>query len=219
MISLSADFTSYIIHHTSYIMLKIGITGGIGSGKTTVAKIFEVLDVPVYYADDAAKRLMSEDESLRQQIIVHFGAAVFENNQLNRSLLASMVFDNPEKLTLLNSLVHPVTIADAEEWMARLEKKGGEKIPYAIKEAALLFESGAQKKLDHVIGVHAPYKLRLHRAMLRDKLSKDEVEARMARQMDETKKMNLCDFIITNDEEQLLIPQVLELHQKLVLDI
>ncbi len=197
-------------------MLRIGITGGIGSGKTTVAKIFEVLGVPVYYADDAAKRLMNEDESLQQNIIEHFGPAVFENKKLNRSLLASMVFNDPQKLSLLNSIVHPVTIADAEKWMEQVATNEEGKIPYAIKEAALMFESGAQKKLDHVIGVHAPYKLRLQRAMLRDNLSKEEIESRMARQMDETKKMNLCNFIITNDEVQLLIPQVMELHEKLV---
>lgn len=197
-------------------MLRIGITGGIGSGKTTVAKIFEVLGVPVYYADDAAKRLMNEDQALQQKIIENFGADVFENRQLNRSRLASIVFNDPEKLALLNSIVHPVTIADAEKWMKRFSKTAIQKIPFAIKEAALIFESGAQKKLDYVIGVHAPYKLRLQRAMLRDNLTKDEVEARMEKQMDETKKMNLCNFIITNDEVQLLIPQVVELHKKLL---
>ena len=197
-------------------MLRIGITGGIGSGKTTVAKIFEVLGVPVYYADDAAKRLMNEDQALQQKIIENFGADVFENRQLNRSRLASIVFNDPEKLALLNSIVHPVTIADAEKWMKRFSKTAIQKIPFAIKEAALIFESGAQKKLDYVIGVHAPYKLRLQRSMQRDNLTKEEVEARMEKQMDETKKMNLCNFIITNDEVQLLIPQVVELYKKLV---
>jgi len=196
-------------------MLRIGITGGIGSGKSTVAKIFEVLAAPVYYADDAAKRLMNEDESLQQKIAENFGADIFENKQLNRALLASRVFNDPAKLSLLNSIVHPLTIADAEQWMKQVAKNGNKKTPYALKEAALLFESGAQKKLDYVIGVNAPYKLRLQRAMQRDNLSKEEVEARMARQMDETKKMNLCNFIITNDEVQLLIPQVVELHRKL----
>ena len=197
-------------------MLRIGITGGIGSGKTTVARIFEVFGVPVYYADDAAKRLMNEDASLQQQIIDHFGENVFENKVLNRSLLASMVFNDPQKLSLLNSIVHPSTIADADKWMNQVAKTAGKKNPFAIKEAALIFESGAQKKLDYVIGVHAPYKLRLQRAMLRDHLSKEAVEARMEKQMDETKKMNLCNFIITNDEKQLLIPQVVELHGKLL---
>lgn len=192
-------------------MLRIGITGGIGSGKTTVAKIFEVLGVPVYYADDAAKRLMNEDKDLQQKIIENFGSDIFENNQLNRSLLASQVFNNPEKLALLNSLVHPVTIADAAKWMTQHNDQ-----PYALKEAALIFESGAQNHLDYIIGVHSPYKLRLQRVMQRDNLTKEAVEARMAKQMDETKKMNLCNFIISNDEVALLIPQVLELHKKII---
>ena len=197
-------------------MLRVGITGGIGSGKTTVAKIFEVLGIPVYYADAAAKRLMNEDQTLQQKIIENFGADVFENRQLNRARLASIVFNDPEKLALLNSLVHPVTISDADKWMKQFSKAGATKTPFAIKEAALIFESSAQRKLDYVIGVHAPYKLRLQRAMQRDNLTKEEVEARMEKQMDETKKMNLCNFIITNDEVQLLIPQVLELHKKLL---
>jgi len=197
-------------------MLRIGITGGIGSGKTTVAKIFEVLGVPVYYSDDAAKRLMNEDEVLQQKLIAHFGAKIFENKQLNRAKLASIVFNDPEKLALLNSIVHPVTITDAEKWMKQFAKAGAKKTAYAIKEAALIFESGAQKKLDYVIGVNSPYKLRLQRAMQRDNLSKEEVESRIEKQMDETKKMNLCNFIITNDEDQLLIPQVVELHKKLM---
>ncbi len=198
-------------------MLRIGITGGIGSGKTTVARIFEVLGIPVYYADDAAKRLMNEDEELQQKIIENFGAAVYENNLLNRTKLASIVFNDPLKLAKLNSLVHPVTLADAETWMKNIgHENNSSEIPFAIKEAALLFESGAQKNLDYVIGVNAPYKLRLQRAMKRDKLTKEAVESRLNKQMDETKKMNLCNFIITNDEEQLLIPQVEELHRKLL---
>jgi len=197
-------------------MLRIGITGGIGSGKTTVARIFEVLGIPVYYADDAAKRLMNEDKSLQHSIIENFGADIFANGKLDRALLASIVFNSPEKLTLLNSLVHPVTLADADKWMSQFNSNNESEIPYAIKEAALLFESGAQKKLDYVIGVNAPYRLRLQRAMQRDGLTKEQVESRIEKQMDETKKMNLCNFIITNDEVQLLIPQVLELHEKLL---
>ncbi len=198
-------------------MLRIGITGGIGSGKTTVARIFEVLGIPVYYADDAAKRLMNEDEELQQKIIENFGPEVYENKQLNRTKLASLVFNDPQKLALLNTLVHPATIADAEIWMKNIgHENNSSEIPFAIKEAALLFESGAQKNLDYVIGVNAPYKLRLQRAMKRDKLTKEAVESRLNKQMDETKKMNLCNFIITNDEEQLLIPQVEELYRKLL---
>ena len=194
-------------------MLKIGLTGGIGSGKTTVARIFEVLGIPVYYADDAAKRMMNENEELKEKLQEHFGAGIYEDGRLNRQLLASLVFNDPQKLELLNSIIHPLTIADAEAWMKQQESKGG---PYAIKEAALIFESGSQKKLDYIIGVHSPYKLRLQRAMQRDGQSKEAIEDRISKQMDETRKMALCDFILTNDEEELLIPQVTELHQRLV---
>lgn len=197
-------------------MLRIGITGGIGSGKTTVARIFEVLGIPVYYADDAAKRLMNEDPLLKQQVIGLFGNEVYENGLLNRNKLASLVFNNPERLLQLNKVVHPATIADAENWMRHTEKNAGIKIPYAIKEAALIFESGAQDNLDFVIGVDSPVELRLQRAMNRDKLTRDAVMLRMEKQMNEKEKMNRCHFIIINNEEQLLIPQVMALHDKFV---
>ena len=116
---------------------KIGITGGIGSGKTTVAKVFEVLGVPVYYADAAAKRLMNENEILKGQIQYHFGKECYVNGKLNRKYLSELVFNNDEKLSLLNSIVHPITIADAQAWMQQ------QTAPYALKEAALIFEKGA----------------------------------------------------------------------------
>ena len=128
-------------------MLRIGLTGGIGSGKTIVAKIFELLDIPVYYADEASKRLYHTDKELMMNIKKHFGEEVYTNDQLNRSKLAEIVFNSPEKLELLNNLVHPPTIRDAEQWMAR------QTTPYIIKEAALIFESGSAAGLDYVIGV------------------------------------------------------------------
>ena len=191
-------------------MLKIGITGGIGSGKSTVAKLFEVLGIPVYYADNAAKQLMNENETLKQQVQKEFGNEAYTNGKVNRKYIADIVFANPEKLELLNSLVHPVTLQDAEEWMNKQDA------PYTIKEAALIFESGAQEQLDYVIGVYAPTPLRIQRTMQRDNISREEVMARMNKQIDETIKMRLCDFVITNDEQQMVIPQVIELHQKLL---
>ena len=188
-------------------MLKIGITGGIGSGKSTVAKAFEVLGIPVYYADDAAKRLMNEDGKLKEKIQLQFGNEVYKNGQLDRKHLAEIVFTSPEKLALLNALVHPVTLKDAEKWMQQ------QSTPYAIKEAALIFESGAQEHLDHVIGVTAPAPLRIQRTMQRDGITREEVIARMDKQMDETIKMKLCDFLIKNDEQEMLLPQVLRLHE------
>ena len=192
-------------------MLRIGLTGGIGSGKSTVAKVFEVLGVPVYYADDAAKRIMNKDEELKEKIKQEFGESVYSDGKLNRKLLAGIVFNAPEKLNQLNALTHPATIAGAERWMQ------SQTMPYCIKEAALIFESGAQEHLDHVIGVTAPAPLRIQRTMLRDGITREEVMARMDKQMDESIKMRLCDFVLINDEQQLLLPQVLELHEKLLL--
>jgi len=191
-------------------MLKVGLTGGIGSGKSTAAKIFEVLGVPVYYADDAAKRLMNEDEHLKQRIQQQFGKDVYTNGELDRKQLASIVFNAPEKLEELNALVHPATLADAATWMKKQSS------PYSIKEAALIFESGAHEELDYVIGVSAPAPLRMLRAMTRDHISREEVVSRMDRQIDEEIKMRLCDFIIKNDEQEMMLPQVLALHEKLI---
>lgn len=191
-------------------MLKIGLTGGIGSGKSTVASVFEVLGIPVYYADEAAKRLMNDDELLQQQIIQHFGPAAYKNKQLDRPYIASQVFDNKEKLELLNSLVHPATIRDAKQWMHK------QTTPYAIKEAALIFESGSQDQLDYIIGVSAPAPLRILRAMKRDGSTRDQVLARMSKQIQEVIKMRLCDFVIYNDEQQAVTPQVITLHEKLI---
>jgi dephospho-CoA kinase len=188
-------------------MLKIGLTGGIGSGKSTVAKVFEILNVPVYYADAASKRLYHTDAALMRSLKEHFGEEIYENNQLNRSRLAQLVFNNPDQLNLLNSLVHPLTIRDAEEWIKQ------QTAPYIIKEAALLFESGSVRSLDYVIGVQAPQPLRIQRVMDRDGSTHDEVLARIHRQMDEDIKMKLCDFLILNDELHAVIPQVLALHQ------
>ncbi len=188
-------------------MLKIGLTGGIGSGKSTVAKIFETLGIPVYYADAEAKRLMNSSETLKKVIRQNFGEATYENDQLNRKYLAGIVFNNPEKLELLNALIHPVTINDAEQWMQQ------QSAPYSIKEAALLFESGAAENLDLIVGVYAPQALRIKRVMKRDGLTADEIMKRINRQVNEEMKMKLCDFVITNNEQELLVPQVLKLHQ------
>jgi len=191
-------------------MLKIGITGGIGSGKSTVAKIFELLGIPVYYADAAAKDIMNRDPELKAQVQQNFGADMYDSNgQLDRKRLSNIIFNHQEKLLLLNSLVHPATIRDSEQWALR------QKSPYLLKEAALLFESESFRYLDKIIGVSAPQPLRILRTMQRDKVSHNEVFARMHKQMDETIKMRLCDYVIYNDEQQMVIPQVLRLHQEL----
>lgn len=190
--------------------IRIGLTGGIGSGKSTVAKIFELLGVPVYYADAASKRLYHTDKELMANLRKHFGEDIYTNEQLNRSKLAAIVFSNKNKLELLNSLVHPPTIRDAEQWLSR------QTAPYVVKEAALLFESGSVAGLNYVIGVYAPTHLRINRVMDRDGITREDVQNRMSKQIAETVKMRLCDFVITNDEQQLVIPQVMQLHQQLL---
>ena len=191
-------------------MIRIGLTGGMGSGKTTVGKVFEVLGIPVYYADDAAKKLMNEDEVLKEKIKKEFGESIYKEEKLDRQKLADIVFTSPEKLSLLNALVHPATLKDAETWMQI------QTTPYCIKEAALIFESGAHKHLDFIIGITAPAPLRILRSMQRDGITREEVIARMDKQLNDIIKMKLCDFVIKNDEQEMLLPQVIALHHQLL---
>ena len=192
-------------------MLKVGITGGIGSGKSTVARVFGLLGAPVYNADDAAKHLMNTDVGIKSALIAHFGPATYSAAGLNRPFLAEKVFTNPEALAVLNGIVHPAVIAHATAWMAEQQQA-----PYVLKEAALMFESGSQADMDLVIGVYAPQALRIKRAMRRDGTTRQAVLDRLEKQLDETIKMKLCDVVITNNDRQMVIPQVLQLHRQLV---
>lgn len=192
-------------------MLKIGLTGGIGSGKSTVARIFEVLGIPVYYADKQAKWLMQTDAGLKEAVKKTFGDAAYPNEILDRQYLANQVFNDKQKLETLNRIVHPYTIADAKKWMSLQTS------PYAIKEAALLFESGSQTDIDLILGVFAPQAIRINRTMKRDKTTREQVLERMKHQLDPEIAMKLCDFCITNDEQSLLIPQVLAIHEQLLM--
>jgi len=191
-------------------MMKVGLTGGIGSGKSTVAKIFAALGVPVYYADKQAKHLMETSAELIQQIKDQFSEKAYENGKLNTRFLAEVVFHDKEKMASLNGIVHPHTIKDANEWMQKQTH------PYAIKEAALIFESGSQGEYDLIIGVQAPHPLRILRTMKRDKIEREKVLERMDNQLDERIRLRLCDLIIENDEQRLLIPQVLAVHEKIM---
>ena len=191
-------------------MLKIGITGGIGSGKSTVAKVFETLGIPVYYADGAAKKLMNEHKSLKAALIKTFGSETYMNGELNKDFLSTKVFNDAEQLKMLNAIVHPIVIKDGEEWMAQ------QTTPYAVKEAAIFFETGSAAGLDYMIGVYAPQDLRILRVINRDGVSRNNVLARMEKQLDESIKMKLCDFVITNNDQQMVLPQVLSLNEKLI---
>ena len=194
-------------------MLKIGITGSIGAGKSTVAGIFKVLGVPVFDADATAKNILNSDPQLREQIIAAFGSETYSNGLLDRKYLATLVFNNPDQLAKLNALVHPATISAANAWAKHWEAEGA---PYIVKEAALLFEAGTNVGLDFIIGVTAPEDLRIARVMERDHVTREEVLMRMRHQLDDTQKMERCTIVLDNNEKALLIPQVLALHQQFI---
>ena len=192
-------------------MLKIGITGGIGSGKTTVCKMFEVLGIPVYYADARAKALMTEDPILVAQIKDLLGKKVYQKDgSLDRKRIAKIVFNDKEKLTQLNSLVHPAVAIDGENW-----HKSQTDVSYTLKEAALLVESGSYKSMDYLISVWAPKELRIERVQIRDNTSREEVEARIDKQVPEIEKLKAADLVIINDENSSLIEQVMKIHKLL----
>lgn len=188
-------------------MLQIGLTGGIGSGKTTIANIFSTLGIAIYDADSAAKHLMNTHPQLKHQIIALLGAGAYKDGQLDRAYVSSKVFNHTHLLAQLNAITHPVTIQDSEDWFSR--QRG----PYAIKEAALIFESGSEKNLDYIIGVWAEKELRIQRVLERGGLDKAAIESRMERQMDETEKMKRCDFVIDNNGKTSVIARVFEIHQ------
>ena len=186
-------------------MFKVGVTGGIGSGKSIICNIFHHLGIPVYHADIEARRLMSENESIRTGLLRYFGGAVFLGEQLNRKYLADRIFSDPDARTFINSLVHPVVRADFASWV---QTRVG--TSYVIEEAALLFETGAWKEFDYNILIDATVETRIERIISRDGISRADVLARMASQMDPGKGRELADIIIHNDINDFVIPQVLK---------
>ncbi|MES2285213.1 MAG: dephospho-CoA kinase [Bacteroidota bacterium] len=192
-------------------MIKIGITGGIGSGKTTVCKVFELLGVPVYYADIEAKQILDSNLEVRSNILNTFGNSVLNNEEkIDKKKLASLVFNNKENLEKLNSIVHPAVREHFENW---LQQHSTQK--YILKEAAILFESGSYKLVDKVIAVVAPLELKISRTMQRDKVTQAEVELRISNQLNDEEKIKRSQFVIHNDEQQLLIPQILNIHDQI----
>ncbi|MBS3912954.1 MAG: dephospho-CoA kinase [Bacteroidetes bacterium] len=189
-------------------MLRVGITGGIGSGKSTVCSIFEYLGVPIFKADLFAKSLYTSNSDLRQKLIVEFGENIYVQNQINRPLLASLIFSDQQKLHTLNSLIHPLVFEAYESWCIQHQTS-----PYTIKEAAIMFESGSYTHVHLVCGVVASEELRIQRVMQRDHLNRDEIMKRIAQQMDPKEWLKKCDYTIANNEDDSLIEQVLKLHQ------
>lgn len=188
--------------------IKVGIAGGIGSGKTIVCDIFKVLGVPIYNADLEAKLIMNKSDQVRQAIIATFGDQTYQNGILNREFLAAQVFNDADQLAKLNAIVHPAVIQAAEDWA------DAQTAPYSLKEASILFESGSYKKLDYTILVTAPVEIRIARVMARDQVTREQVLARMNNQLPDEEKAKLADFVIINDGIQALIPQVMALHHR-----
>lgn len=195
-------------------MLKIGITGGIGSGKTTVCKVFETLGIPVFYADTIAKQVMVNDMLLVEGVKSAFGnESYFENGSLNNKHIAAIVFNNADELAKLNQLVHPAVFRAFDTWQNQISSD----VPYILKEAALLFESGSYQMCDKNVLVTAPLQTKLARVMQRDRLTEAQVKARMDKQFSDEQKVSMADYFIENTENSSVILQVLNLHQQFLL--
>jgi dephospho-CoA kinase len=189
-------------------MIKIGITGGIGSGKSTVCRIFESMGIPVFYADTVAKLIMLTDPVLVAGVTRAFGQESYVEGQLNNKHIASIVFNNSDELAKLNALVHPAVFRAFEQWLDSVPLG----TPYILKEAALLFESGSYRMCDKSVLVTAPEDLKIKRVMERDNVTAAQVKARMDKQMSDVDKMLMADHLISNDESQSVISQVYQLH-------
>lgn len=192
-------------------MIKVGLTGGIGSGKSTVAKILISEGIPVYIADEKSKFILDNSPDVIKAVSEEFGEDIYVSGIADRRLLASLVFDNPERLAKLNSILHPAVERDFEQW-AQQHKDA----PYVIEESAILFESNAHRNMDFIVTVSAPEEVRIERATRRDNCSREAVAARIKNQMSDQQREQGADFVIVADNKQLLIPQVLELHNKLI---
>ena len=190
-------------------MKKIGITGGIGSGKTYVSEVFKSLGIPVFNADIESKKIMITSEKLMELVKSTFGEGIYTNGRLNKEKLGAIVFSDKSKLQKLNSLVHPIVKEEFNNWCK------SQKSLYVIKEAAILFESKANIGLDAVICVSAPLKLRISRSVKRDNTTEKEIKNRIENQISQEEKEKLSDYIIVNDTKDLLLPQVLNIHELL----
>lgn len=192
----------------------IGLTGGIGSGKTTIADFFREVGIPVYIADDEAKKIMQSKE-ITDQIKVSFGDSLFENNVLNRAKLAEIVFNNADELAKLNAIVHPAVKKDFQSWLTQNAKQD-----FVVYEAAILFESGKYKEFDYIVTVTAPEEIRIERVMKRDNTSREQVLSRMKMQWNDEKRISLSNFVINNSnlkiakEEVAEILKILKIKQK-----
>lgn len=191
-------------------MITVGITGGIGSGKSTVCRVFGVLGVPVFSSDEAGKRAMSTDLTVRDRLVEAFGSAIYSQGTLDRKALADRVFNDPAAMARLNAIVHPAVREAFASWAAE------QHAPYVLNEAAILVETGAYKQLDHLIVVEAPAAERVRRVMLRDGVSSAEVQARMNNQANDAQRAAVAHTLVRNDGHTMVIPQVINAHRRLL---
>lgn len=190
-------------------MLKIGITGGIGSGKSTICHFFSLMGIPVFNADQEAKRIMNESSLVRSKMMLHFGKDIYLRNQtIDRKKLAAMIFNSPLLLQTANAIVHPEVRSYFFDWCKRQQS------PYIVHEAAILFESGFYEMMDYTILVTAPEQQRIERVMKRDESSSQQIKERISKQWPDKEKIKLADFIIKNDNRELVLPALIELDQK-----
>jgi dephospho-CoA kinase len=192
-------------------MLKVGITGGIGSGKSLVCNVFDLFGVPVYNSDEEAKKIMNTDEEVRRKIINLFGEQSYDKTGLNRAYLRNKLFKEKQLLEKMNEIVHPAVRRYFQNWCEMHQSN-----PFVIQEAAIIFESGANKFLDYVSVVYAPEKIRIQRTVNRDVTNEQSVKNIIKNQMPEKEKLTLADDIIHNYDPHLVLPQILDLHKKLV---
>ena len=192
------------------LVFRLGITGGIGSGKTSVCRVFRVLGIPVFSADREAKIIMENDPVIIKEINSIAGKDLYNNGHLDRNALASLIFNDKTLLEKVNSLVHPVVFDHFTEWALK------QTAPYVIMEAAILFESGASDYVDKVATVVAPVKQRVERVILRNKLQKEQVMERMKNQLDDESRVKLSDYVIHNSENDMILPAILEIHDKIL---
>lgn len=191
-------------------IVKLGITGGIGSGKTSVCRIFNVLGIPVFSADPAASQIMENDGYVKEGINSIAGSNMYVNGTLNRKKLAELIFNDYSLLTKVNALVHPVVLENFKIWALQQHTL------YVIMEAAILFESGASKLVDKTVTVVAPIEERIQRVILRNNLTKEQVLERIRNQMNDEERIRLSDYIIRNSENDMIIPAILEIHDKIL---
>ncbi len=191
-------------------MIKVGLTGGIGSGKTTVANFFIELGVPVYFADYEAKKLMNSSADIKNKLILEFGEKTYQNGELNRKYLASIVFNDTNKLNIINGIVHPAVANHFAKWIKK------QKSNYIIQENAILFENTTSSIFDYIIIVTSSIEVRIERILKRDSNSKNDILSRMKNQWDDVKKIGLSDFVIHNIDLADTKKQVGQIHKKLL---